>query len=404
MKEGMFLRVPTMLIVVASLIALNSAAFAIDFTADLTQKQGDQVSSGKIYVTETHYRMDLEQYGEQVIVIVDRAAGMTRVLMPSEKQYIEMESQDEQSVMNDPFQAVIYTIDFGEDKNIGTETVDGYECDKWLLSMMDEPAITRWVSRKLGFTIKIAYHPDDIMTVNLTNITEGAVDASLYEIPDGYALMAAPGEEPVEVPDWAADVPNAPVMTPPFEHTMQSGEMIRIAVTSGKSLAIKGTSTTDTEADVKAVPFKDGKPLDDLYMFQNFAMQGAICDRRHESTMEADEFVVRCFAGEVSLIAKWIDMQERTIKAGRVLGISLQPGKNTEARFVNAGDEDAVCVIVFMTGDEDVSEGPEKYRTIKLKKGESERRALQSDAEALQINVLEGEMHLKLGQYEAFVF
>ncbi len=382
---------------------LATSGLAVDFTADLTMTGGSEVTTGKIYVTPDYYRMDIVQSSESVVVVVDRKAAVTRVMSPTLKQYMEMESQDYRSLMNDPFQVIIHMADVGEDKAEGNETITGHECEKRVISMYNEPVITRWVATDLNFPIKIEYHPEGTNSVELVNIQEGSLDPTLFEVPEDYEVMIDPAEV-VEIPDWAEDVPQAPLMVPPFEKRMQAGEMIRIAVASGKSLAVRSTDTGEAGAQAKVVPFKNGKPIKDVSMLNNFAAKGTLCDRRHESTAEVDEFVIRCFEGDFTLEAKRLEMMEKTIGPGEVLDLPLTADWFIEARFSNTGDVDATCIISFLTGGKDVSESPEKHRTIKLKPGKSEHNTYKSDAEIFRISVSEGTMHVKAGQYDSWTF
>lgn len=213
------------MIVVFALFACSNAAPVSQFTADMIQSEGGDTITGKIYVKNSKYRMDLEEDGHQVFVIVDQTAGVTRVLMPEEKMYMEMGTQDFRSLMKDPFQGLKYTASTGDSKHLGTETVNGYECDKYLISMNQQDVMTQWVSQKLKFPIKIVMHVSKHTFVELQNIQEGPVDDALFDIPSEYTKMTMeePGKEPVQTPDVAKETP-----TP-------QGDKARIAVGEIKS-------------------------------------------------------------------------------------------------------------------------------------------------------------------------
>ena len=65
-----------------------------EFTADMVERISGKTKMSKIYVKGEKYRLEQEEDGLQIIVIVDQDAGVTRVLLPGEKKYIEMESKD----------------------------------------------------------------------------------------------------------------------------------------------------------------------------------------------------------------------------------------------------------------------------------------------------------------------
>ncbi len=199
----------TGMIVALAILVNSNAAPASQFTADMIQSEGGDTITGKIYVKNSKYRMDLEEDSHQVFVIVDQTAGVTRVLMPEEKMYMEMGTQDFRSLMKDPFQGLKYTASTGDSKHLGTETVNGYECDKYLISMNQQDVLTQWVSQKLKFPIKIVMHVSKNTFVDLQNIQEGPVDDALFDIPSEYTKMTMeePGKEPVQTPDVAKETP-----------------------------------------------------------------------------------------------------------------------------------------------------------------------------------------------------
>ena len=68
-------------------------AMAGQFSADMIQGEGTKVFEGKIYVKDNMYRMDMKDSGQQISVIVDQGKGVTRVLIPAEKMFLEMKTR-----------------------------------------------------------------------------------------------------------------------------------------------------------------------------------------------------------------------------------------------------------------------------------------------------------------------
>ncbi|OYD17477.1 hypothetical protein CH333_00880 [candidate division WOR-3 bacterium JGI_Cruoil_03_44_89] len=396
------------LVGMAALVVCSIPAFAAQFTADINEHDGEQIKSGKIYVKDSKYRMELEEDGQQIVIIVDQDAGVTRVVVPDEKMYVEMEADDPMSLMNDPFQSLKYTVSIGESKPLGTETVNGYECSKYVISMQGQDVMTRWVSQKLEFPIKIVNHVKQNKFMELTNIQEGSVDDSLFQVPSGYTKWEEPGEKPIDVPDWAKEVPSAPVMKPPFERDMPTGEMIRVRVEPSKSIWVKGKSKTEAGAMAKAIPFLDGKPIKDPSMYNNFAAGGVICARLHETPREANEVVIRISEGEVAVTAKYYEMVERSVSAGEELWYLVEGHDAIETRFVNLDSGVSICTRNYFKEGKQLSDdvvGPAKYRTVTLEsKNEIYRCALSADADEIVFRVEKGAMLIKLGQYDSFKF
>jgi outer membrane lipoprotein-sorting protein len=166
--------------------------FAGEFSADMVVQTGGQkgeTTTSKLYVKGTKYRMEQEEDGQNIIIIVDTEAMVTRVLMPSEKMYMEIASDDMKSLANDPFQSAKKTESLGETKLLGTETISGYKCDKYLITRDGNDVMTQWISKKLDFALKVVTHEGEKMTMVLENINEGKLSDALFEVPDDYTPM-----------------------------------------------------------------------------------------------------------------------------------------------------------------------------------------------------------------------
>ncbi len=74
--------------------------------------------------------------------------------------------------MKNPTQALKFTVERYDIKPVGTETVDGYECEKKLISGQGQDLVTAWESKQLGFPVKIINHLSKDMFMELKNIQE----------------------------------------------------------------------------------------------------------------------------------------------------------------------------------------------------------------------------------------
>lgn len=385
-----------------------SQVLAAEFSADFTEKQGDYERSGKIYVKGSNYCLDIVEDGEQMLIIVDPEARKTVVIPVSTGEYRELAIDDMTSIMNDPFQGYLYTAEMGEVKTAVAETINGYECDKSVVTMGDTDIMSRWVARNLDFPIKIVAHgpPDKIF--ELINIVVAPVDDSKFEIPEGFTKWIDPETLPVEPPAWAEGIAAAPVMVPPFEHDMSAGDIVRVKVEPGKSLAIKGVSKTDTEATAKVIPFKDDRPLKVDTWYNNFAWESTICVRQHETSVEVDEFIVYVYEGDITATAKWQEMLEKTVAEGEEIRLPLPNWDNIETRLVNLSDAESVAIVSYFKDGAEVSEddqGPVKWRTITLKEpGEVEAGARTHKGDEIVFSVQKGKILIKLGQFDTFEF
>jgi hypothetical protein len=182
-----------MFFVVTVIFVLSGPSIAAEFSADLLLKQGGETMTGKAYVKGDKTRQEFVQQGQKQITIMRPDKGVTWVLMPEEKIYMEMSSQE--GAAYDP-QLDPNIKDKAEIKLLGKETVNGYTCDKYQYSYHDTSLGTmiQWVSKQLNIPIKTEYKsPSGYMLIEYKNIQKGNVQDSLFEVPGDYMLMSVPG-------------------------------------------------------------------------------------------------------------------------------------------------------------------------------------------------------------------
>lgn len=379
-----------------------------EFKADFTDQDGDRIKTGVIYVKDSRYRMNLKEDGQSIFVIVDQDSGLTRVFVPEDKQYNELRIDGMVSLMNDPFQAYNYTAENGEEITEGNETVNGYDCEKIAVYMGGERVWTMWKSARLNFPIKIVNEMRIDKFIELTDIEEESIQDKLFEIPDGYSRWVDPSTLPPHPPDWAGDIADAPVLKPPFESELLSGDIIRIKIEPGKSVKVKATSDDEEEAVARAIPFKEGIPLQNADMIGNFAQKGVICTRVHETPQEADEVVVHAEKGKMKVMGKFEEMSEKEVSAGEEFRYSIKGIDNIEARFINISDSESEGIFTYKDDGIELSEdkiGPAKYRTVRLdREGEVKKGAYIPHGDELVFKVTKGEILIKMGQFDSFAF
>jgi len=375
-----------------------------EFTGDLIIKIQGQNDTLKMYVKGYSYRLEKLEGDNKLLLF--RTKGATTALNPEDKEYKIFKGTDEN--MFNPFAAWENMSYDMEAKAGDNETINGYECTKYQYNYKgsDEVAFERWLSRKLTFVIKqkiFSSGGDAVM--ELINIKEETVDDGLFKIPEGYKEAIDPRDLPVPIPDWAKDIESKPVMQPPFDKVMAAGEIIRIKTEPGKSIWVRGKSTGDGEASAKAIPFKDGRPLKELTMYNNFAMKGTICARRHETAREADYVVIYVEEGNVNVEAKLADMYEKSVKAGREFGVTLNPSDNIVVRLVNAIAGESEVKWDFLKDGEVQKAEYAKYRTKTFEKeNEFHITTLSPSGDQIVFKVVKGEVLIKLGQFDSFKF
>jgi len=405
--SGAFLKsLRVVMLVAMGLVVVTSNAQSGQFSAEMKELVGDSTVSYQFHCQDAKYRYAGAQYGEQFVLIVNEKTGKSIILNPALKQYMKMDISDVLSAIADPFQALNLWKDVADKQEAGAEDISGYSCTKTELLYGGEKTLTFWYSAELAMPLRIELHGPQPRAMELTGIKVEPVADNLFEIPEGYTRFVPPDEQPVEIPEWAGDIPAAPLMTPPFEHELANGAMLRIKVEPGKSIWIKGTS--EAESTARALPFKNGSPLKKVTWYNNFAQKGTICSRSHESVVEADEVVVRVFdGGPVALTAKYSDMHEKAVKAGEEFRVPLGTD-NITVRIVNLIDGESAFNWTYTEKGQELTEdqiGPAKYRAKSLDgMGDLYRMTWTASGDELVISVTQGQVQIKLGQFDSFTF
>ena len=132
------------------------------------------------------------------------------------------------------------------------------------------------------------------------------MDDALFQMPTGYEKKERLGDRPPELPEWADQVPSAPINEPPFEIDISQGDIIRVKVEDGKKIHISGKNKVDGISNYTATPFLNGKNTRNLeYGLLKLSAKGAIgISSFNETTEEADEIVIRVREGKVTLKVK----------------------------------------------------------------------------------------------------
>lgn len=197
-------RVPVVPVIILAFLSLLPWAVAqapnlTPFSADTqyTSNRGPNGSmemTGKIYVDQTHMRMDVQAArGGEHIMITNLATKTADMLMPAQKMYMEFNTDKQR--MRGPGMPDVHPLDPSNPcagqadltcKNLGPDQVDGRTCTHWQITRKGGEVTNAWVDQKLSFPIKVI---DQNGTWQLTNIHEGQPEASLFEVPAGYQRM-----------------------------------------------------------------------------------------------------------------------------------------------------------------------------------------------------------------------
>lgn len=179
----------TVLTVSMVLVLTVSAA---EFQADFVQKHEGMEIKGKFYTKNNKTRTDMDMMGQKMSMITRMDKNVTWNIQREAGLYFEMPIPPESAQALQPDEEL---KKIAVKKKIGSETINGYVCDKYEITYHDKNMgkMTQWFSRKLNFPIKIVYHgPQGVMTTEYYNIQSGHVKESLFEVPQGLRKMSMP--------------------------------------------------------------------------------------------------------------------------------------------------------------------------------------------------------------------
>ncbi|MFO8234653.1 MAG: DUF4412 domain-containing protein [Bacteroidales bacterium] len=394
------------LCVLMILIIMSGSVAANEFIGKFIIALEEEISEGNIFVSGQKYCLELEQYGEKGKVIVDTEKGTTNIINYAEKQYRIIPSDDMISLMNNPFQSYQYILSRGEEACNDTKLLQGYACEICQIIVSDTPVMTKWHAKKLDFPIKIVQHGQQERVIEIVDIEEKAVDASVFTIPEGFTKWIDPDSLPGKRPTWAGEIENAPVLMPPFEEKVGTGDIIRVKIQTGKSLAVKATGIPDNGAVARVIPFQGNNPIKNEEKYSNLAKKGVICKRNHEMSHEADEFIIRIYEGDLIIVAKSIDMFEAKASASEEIRYPIKGDEHITTRFINLTEEASEATFFYSQNGQIIEDDvPLKYRTITLENPwdvETPTWVAQGDELVLKVN--KGKMQIKLGQFDPFEF
>jgi hypothetical protein len=192
-KRWSFLRL--LAVGVALAVAVPGIGRAAEFSADFfEEKSGEEKEkvTGKIYVKGNKIRLDQLEGGAVIgSMLSDHDKGTVFVLNHEEKTYMRL--MDAGPGMVPALKEK--TTDIAEVKELGRETVHGYNCQKTRYTYKDKQlgSMVQWYSEKLGHVVKMDMEwPIGTIKREHRNIKEGKQPDSLFTIPAGYKKESMP--------------------------------------------------------------------------------------------------------------------------------------------------------------------------------------------------------------------
>jgi hypothetical protein len=193
----------SLVILVLGIALLCGQAFAAEFTADLLITQPNDSITIKLFVRDHLYRVEKLDGDDQFLAIENRSTNLTTAMNPEEKTYRELEGPA--GAFANPVKGWEYMTTDTEEKLVGTETVNGFECDHYTYSYpgQAEPMLEAWKSKQLEHFIKYLVHYGGASgdgSMEILNVVEGPLNDALFKVPGDYTRQKTEDEIEMERP------------------------------------------------------------------------------------------------------------------------------------------------------------------------------------------------------------
>jgi hypothetical protein len=164
----------------------------VEYSADRIIESEAGSFTGKVYAARDRERTETTMGEMTSVMILRRDQQVGYMLMPMQKSYQKLDfAQAAQQSGAAPADQVEITI-------VGTETIEGFESTKYKMMMKDGSAGGFiWITQH-GIPVKMdmlskSGREKTRITMTLKNLTIGAQDAQLFEIPADYSPMPSFG-------------------------------------------------------------------------------------------------------------------------------------------------------------------------------------------------------------------
>lgn len=167
-------------------LVLPMKASGAEFSAKMILKQQGRVMPGRIYLKNGKMRQDFLDERGHTVTIVRKDKRQIWVIMPFEKQYLEMPLG-----VHLPGQFLQIPPEAISKRRVCSEEMCGYQVDRIEVIMPGGSRQTYWVANKLGLPIK-AVCTESQYSVEYQEIRERHLEDRLFEVPLDCKKVAKP--------------------------------------------------------------------------------------------------------------------------------------------------------------------------------------------------------------------
>ncbi len=407
MKRKWFAKCLSLLLSTLTLFALTPSLWAGDFSADVVETVGDKVETYRIHVRHNRYAMERTKDGKQLRIVVDREIERTRILVPTEKTYYEIASDDLASLMNDPFMAAIFSAYKYKTKGVGRETLQGFDCAKILVHEGDMEMMTLWMSDQSVVPLKLIHASKKTRKVELANLQIGAVAPALFETPADFKKKPHPMQKRrASDPTTLSAVTGSASGKAPWGRRVKAGGELRVKVDKMRRVRVRVINLLKSEAEIVVLPFHQGKQRENIgvtprkleYKGSSFNREFNKDRKMFGNAFQVDEVVIKVSKGLAHVVVDQQDKEVRDLynRGGVTTWERLSPERGTRLTMIGDNlDGDTTSGKIHVRNDKaktredlpfEVKNGEIKVWTFDVEKG----------YDVLQITVPSGQGSLRI--------
>ena len=173
------------MLLIAVMVGVGQAAEPLkQFSADQVMTLSGKVMNSRLYVDGTNLRTEMLVEGAgSMVSIVNGEKKVLWMLMPG-NMYME------KSVATDNDPARQAWTDDDNRELVGTEKINGQECDKFRLKNTEQDMFL-YAAQKTGFPVMMVTG-DQSIKIEWKNVKPGPQPATLFQLPAGYRKLALP--------------------------------------------------------------------------------------------------------------------------------------------------------------------------------------------------------------------
>jgi len=166
-----------------------------EYSAEMVVAGNDGTSVEKIFASGNKIRLETKDKDGNRISIVRLDKGKVYILSPSNKNYVEIELQNDGNYLESIAKGVLQgmgTVDIKREKK-GAETMNGYKTTKYeittnivVMGIKKTVKTIEWVAPEYDPLPIRSVSVEENVIIEMRNVKKGPQKADLFEIPAGY--------------------------------------------------------------------------------------------------------------------------------------------------------------------------------------------------------------------------